>query len=329
MTNPYFTIILPNYKTEYFLEECLVSLKNQTFQDFQCLLINDGSPSIQNSELAEFGKSSIYENKYLSFKDNDLILCKNIFDKLVGNDQRFKYFEQENQGQSIARNTGLKNSTGQFVLFLDCDDYFRDDHLELIAKELSKYSDNNDYKQCIYYFKDYQEFEVNEGKIVYSDTNATEQRSKNNVNLNTNLVFNQIGTTYCATPIELFEKTKFRILCKTMEDVEIINRMFLFAQGSNANIKAKEIDITNSAFHRRHANSITTQDSKSGNKRESQDMINMYVDYLKNYKLTFTQKILCRLGILRFNIQPQKNIVSKYSRKVLTLLAKIISRWWS
>lgn len=88
------SIIIPVYNSEEFLAECLDSILSQSYQEFEIILINDGS------------------------KDNSLKICE----KYSANDDRIKLFNTENSGVSAARNLGLKNAEGQLILFFDSDD---------------------------------------------------------------------------------------------------------------------------------------------------------------------------------------------------------------
>lgn len=91
---PQISVIIPVYRVEKYLSECLNSVLGQTFQDFEVVCINDGSP------------------------DN----CDKILSFYAGRDKRIKVFKQQNQGLSGARNTGLDKATGKYVFFLDSDD---------------------------------------------------------------------------------------------------------------------------------------------------------------------------------------------------------------
>ena len=104
-----FSIIIPVYNVEQYLEECVKSVLAQTYTDFEILLIDDGSP------------------------DNSGILC----DKLAKADSRIRVFHQENRGLSGARNTGIRNAVGDYLQFLDSDDWWASpDVLREIAARL-------------------------------------------------------------------------------------------------------------------------------------------------------------------------------------------------
>lgn len=99
---PEISVIVPVYKVERYLAQCIDSILAQTFTDFELLLIDDGSPD----------------------------RCGEICDEYARKDSRVRVFHQENAGLSCARNTGLANSTGKYVTYIDSDDYVRSCYLE-------------------------------------------------------------------------------------------------------------------------------------------------------------------------------------------------------
>ncbi|KAF0338465.1 glycosyltransferase family 2 protein [Pediococcus acidilactici] len=96
------TIIIPIYNLEDYLDNCLNSIKKQTYTNFEVLLIDDGST------------------------DKSKQICK----FYVKEDSRFKYFYQHNAGVSKARNLGLQKARGKFVTFVDGDDFLNSNHLQ-------------------------------------------------------------------------------------------------------------------------------------------------------------------------------------------------------
>ena len=106
------TVIIPVYNVEEYLEECLASIENQTMDlnDVEVIIINDGS------------------------KDNSLKICK----KYLKRNKSWVLINKKNEGLSAARNDGLDISKGEYIIFLDSDDYLAKDALEnmySIAKE--------------------------------------------------------------------------------------------------------------------------------------------------------------------------------------------------
>lgn len=96
MTSPTISIIIPVYNVESYLRECLDSVLSQTYKDWECILVDDGS------------------------KDSSGAIC----DEYAEKDNRFKAFHQTNQGQASARNLALNNAMGDYIMFLDSDDYW-------------------------------------------------------------------------------------------------------------------------------------------------------------------------------------------------------------
>ena len=102
--NKMISIIVPVYNVESYLEECLESIRQQTFTDIEVILVNDGSTDSS----------------------------KEICERFCQVDNRFKLINQENQGQSVARNRGVKESVGQFIMFVDSDDVINTNVLEVL-----------------------------------------------------------------------------------------------------------------------------------------------------------------------------------------------------
>lgn len=92
---PEISVIVPVYKAEQYLKRCVKSILEQTYQDFELILVDDGSP------------------------DNSPSLC----DEWAKNDNRINVIHKENGGASSARNAGLKEATGNWIAFADSDDW--------------------------------------------------------------------------------------------------------------------------------------------------------------------------------------------------------------
>ncbi|WP_198330390.1 glycosyltransferase family 2 protein [Psychrobacter cibarius] len=110
---PLVSIIIPVYKVEKYIEKCMQSLLDQTYDNFEALVVDDGSP------------------------DSSITLAK----ELVGNDSRFIFFEKENGGQGSARNLGLDHAKGEYIAFLDSDDSYTPDMLQVVTEEFAKEDD--------------------------------------------------------------------------------------------------------------------------------------------------------------------------------------------
>ena len=108
--NSLISIVIPVYNAEKYLEQCLNSIQNQTYKNFEVILVNDGS--IDHSET----------------------ICK----EFVEVDTRFRYFLKVNGGASSARNFGLDHVTGDFITFIDADDWVDENHLEVLINNIKE-----------------------------------------------------------------------------------------------------------------------------------------------------------------------------------------------
>ncbi len=109
-----FSIIVPVYNVEKYLRKCLDSIINQTYKDFEVIVVNDGSPDNSQSIIDE------YVNNY---------------------PEKMKSYIKPNGGLSDARNYGMNYVTGDYVVFIDSDDYIKEDMLEVINSNIA---DNED-----------------------------------------------------------------------------------------------------------------------------------------------------------------------------------------
>ena len=108
--NPAITIIVPVYNAEKFLHRCLDSIIYQTFTNWECILIDDGSP------------------------DNSGAIC----DDYVARDSRFRVIHQKNKGVSAARNAGLDSAKGNWIGFVDSDDWIEPNMYEYLYNNTQK-----------------------------------------------------------------------------------------------------------------------------------------------------------------------------------------------
>lgn len=106
------SIVVPVYNRHNYLAECLDSLVAQTYQNLEIILVDDGST------------------------DDSLAICQAYAKK----DARFKVLAQSNAGVSVARNNGIQTATGQYLMFVDSDDYVASDYCEQAVSCLEKYN---------------------------------------------------------------------------------------------------------------------------------------------------------------------------------------------
>lgn len=106
------SVIVPIYNVELYLERCIKSIINQTYRNLEIILVDDGSPD----------------------------RCPQICDEWCAKDERVKVIHKDNAGLGMARNTGIEHATGEYVYFVDSDDYIDNDTIEQVLNCAVKYS---------------------------------------------------------------------------------------------------------------------------------------------------------------------------------------------
>lgn len=108
-----YSIIIPVYNVEEYLDRCLKSILNQTYSNYEVIIVNDGSPDNSDNIIKSYEKE----------------------------DKRFKEYKKVNGGLSDARNYGLKYATGDYLIFIDADDYIENNYLEKVNDVLERNKD--------------------------------------------------------------------------------------------------------------------------------------------------------------------------------------------
>lgn len=143
------SVIVPVYKVEQYLNRCVDSILNQTFTDFELILVDDGSP------------------------DN----CGRICDEYAATNKRIKVIHQKNQGVSVARNVGIEyalTTCSEWIAFIDSDDWVHPQYLEILYNTATKNKVN--IVSCSFYYSvsnqedNYELFEINKIKAVKGTT---------------------------------------------------------------------------------------------------------------------------------------------------------------
>ncbi len=116
------SVVIPVYNVEECIENCLHSILKQKYKDYEVILVNDGT------------------------KDKSIEAARKVLD---GSDVRWKVINKENGGLASARNTGLRESEGEYVVFIDSDDMIGEDFLEVLSGLLK---DNCDFSFCNFRF---------------------------------------------------------------------------------------------------------------------------------------------------------------------------------
>lgn len=120
--NPLVSVIIPCYNQDKYLNETLQSVSDQTYPDWECIMVDDGSTDDSARVIASF----------------------------VATDPRFVYIYKKNEGVSKARNVGLENANGQFIQFLDADDLLE---AQKIERSLQEIKNNKDLQIVVTNFK--------------------------------------------------------------------------------------------------------------------------------------------------------------------------------
>lgn len=107
-----YSIIIPVYNTEKYINKCVSSVLNQSYDDFEIIIVDDGSES----------------------------QCAKYLDEYSKNDFRIKVIHQKNKGLGGARNTGIKYAIGDYLFFLDSDDFIEQKALEISTYYLNQYN---------------------------------------------------------------------------------------------------------------------------------------------------------------------------------------------
>lgn len=199
------TVIIPIYNAEEYLERCLKSVINQTYSNIEIILIDDGS------------------------QDN----CPNICDKYAKIDERIKVIHKKNSGVSAARNDGLKIAKGEYVTFIDSDDYVDKKYIEIL------------YKDCL----------KNNAEVSIIGTNAISETGKTtgDYSIEKKKIYNSegsikqllLGKYYKSAvwgkmyKLDLFKDIRFNVNTKIGEDLEILCKILSECKTINVNTKER------------------------------------------------------------------------------------------
>lgn len=245
------SIIVPVYNVEKYLTKCIDSITNQTYKDLEIILVDDGST------------------------DNSGQIC----DQYAKKDNRIKVIHKENGGLSDARNVGIKNSTGEYLSFIDSDDYIDKDMIECLYNAIT--NANSDIAVCGKYI------EEETGKYYLRNVNSQLKIYNSKEALKSILTNNLIDVSACD---KLFKKTLFK-------DIQFPKNKYFEDMGTIY----KLIDLCNSIVHIGSAkyHYIQRQDSITKTKFDMRyndlyehmnqfiELINKKYNYLNEYVLSY------------------------------------------
>ncbi len=180
MFNPFFSVIIPTYNRASFICKAIESVINQTFQEWELVIVDDGS------------------------KDN----TKEVVERYK--DERIIYVYQENKERSAARNKGIELSRGDYICFLDSDDYYTDSHLQYFYDTIKK----ADFPEAMFYCN------------AYEDNNGIITEVKNNIHVDSykalkNIILFPIALVKVCISNKILSKIKFNESYRIAEDIDL------------------------------------------------------------------------------------------------------------
>jgi glycosyltransferase involved in cell wall biosynthesis len=289
--NPKISIIVPIYKVELYLSDCINSLINQTYASLEIILVDDGSP------------------------DN----CGKICDEYAQKDSRIKVIHKENGGLVSARNAGYKAATGDWIMYLDGDDWIDINTCERLMHYTKKYDNNIDVvfwnavtelNTCS--IKGKWEWTCEDNEHLYTDTACL------NLAYNTLIYKLGIATAYCklirkdfASSNALFHNIMLR---QGLEGVEFSLRVFA---------AAKKVLFVKEYFH--HYRYVADSISKKVDEKNTQFIIDCFRE-IEKYIITlpqaeyfqqaFDQRILYALIAIAMNTYFHRDNKDSFKNKV-------------
>lgn len=248
MIKPKISIIVPVYNVEPWLNKCLDSLLEQTYSEYEILLINDGST------------------------DRSGEIC----DKYAEENKRIKVFHNKNRGLSYSRNFGVKNAIGKYVMFVDSDDYINDrEIIEKFINILEK--ENSDFIYTSYCrFEDGKDDEITE--ILPIDIKKSEIENKSGIDILALLI--EKNNYHHAAYLKICNK-KFLIDNNLFfkegiyhEDAEWSPKLFYYS---------KKISIYSEPYYMRRMreNSIITTTNEKSKVKKINDRLKVAYDLIK------------------------------------------------
>ena len=272
---PKVSVIVPFYNVEGYIEKCLDTLVNQTLEDIEIILVNDGS------------------------KDNSILIAKKFLENYP---KKIVYLEKENGGLSDARNFGIPYAKGEYIAFLDSDDYVEKNMYEEMYALAKK--ENSDMVQCNFYWE---YIDKNKKKIgdMQKYSNKKELIIKGRVEAWNKLIKREIlGNEEIRFPKGLrYEDVEFTYkLAPYLEKVSFIDKPFIhYIQRQNS--------ISNSQ-NERTAEIFDILDNVIKYYKEK----NIYEEYKNELEYIYIKTVFCR-SLLRMTKIEDVEIRRKIIRK--------------
>jgi glycosyltransferase involved in cell wall biosynthesis len=182
---PYFSIIIPTFNRAHFIDKCLNSIQNQTFENWETIIIDDGSTDDTKSKVAQFAE----------------------------NDERIKYFYQSNKERSEARNNGINKAYGKYVCFIDSDDKFDESHLQNLYNKSKNVENSSHFFITNARIQNKEGLEILKKKvIIYNNRLET-------------ILLNSITPGQLCIPNKLIKDNLFNTEIRISEDTDLLIRL--------------------------------------------------------------------------------------------------------
>lgn len=252
------SIIVPVYNVERYLSKCISSILEQSFTDFELILVDDGS------------------------KDNSGKIC----DEYKGKDSRIKVVHQENKGLSAARNIGIEISEGEYITFIDSDDFIHPNMIEILYN--NSLENKADISICDY-------------DLVYEDVEVCKDFVENNIKLYNNVegvkkILEKSEAYMIIACCKLYKGSLFneiRYPVRKYHEDEFVTYKLLY--------KSNKIVVTDAKlyYYLKRANSITgsTYSIKRLEKLEALEEAVMFFKNENNKELTYLAEFRYLLNI--------------------------------
>jgi len=180
MKKAFFSVIIPTYNRASLISRAIESVISQTFEEWELVVIDDGSTDDTKSVVEKY------------------------------KDDRIKYFYQENKERSAARNKGIELSSGDYICFLDSDDYYKDNHLYDFFDSIK----NTDFPEAMFYCN------------ALEDNNGLIKMIENNIHVESykflkNIILFPIALVKVCVSRKIFDKFRFDEKFRIAEDIDL------------------------------------------------------------------------------------------------------------
>jgi len=275
------SIIVPIYNVEDYLVDCLENIVNQTYKNLEIILVDDGSP------------------------DN----CGNICDEYAKKDNRIKVIHKENGGLSSARNVGLDIATGEYISFIDSDDFVSKDFIEKLYNLCKK--NGAEIAECNFLkFVDKIEKSNINPKIESYSSIEMQKRIYSNEYIRTIVVWNKLykkciyeTLRFPIGKINEDEFTTYKAFGNTSEKIVITNEVLYYYRYNENSIMGRK-------FNEKRLDVLEAYEERKEYFREK-DLVELYEKTVEEYQEKLKQCYILTKENIVHNKEILKNIICK------------------